>query len=162
MSIDAFLKFEGKEIPGESRQKEHEGQLEIQSFSFGAHNGGSRHTGTGGGVGKGDAGDLSCMMKSDKAGPLLLLACLSGEHFDKATLYVRKAGGDEPVTYMEVEMEHILVSSYQTGGSAGGETMDSFSLNFATINFIYRPQSQTGTPEADVTQGWDLGAGAKL
>lgn len=162
MAIDAFLKFEGKEVPGESVVKGHEGELQIQSFSFGAHNAGSRHTATGGGVGKGDAGDLSVMMNTDKSGPPLWLACMSGEHFDKATLFVRKAGGEEPVTYMEFKMEHILISSYQTGGSSGGDTMDSMSLNFSKMEYTYRPQSATGTAEPDVTQGWDIAVGEKM
>jgi type VI secretion system secreted protein Hcp len=162
MAIDAFLKFEGKDIPGESVVKGHEGELEIQSFSFSASNPGSRHSATGGGVGKGEPGDMVLTHFSDKSGPMLLLCCCSGEHIPKATLYVRKAGGEEAVTYMEIEMTDILISSYSTGGASGGETMDSFSLNFAKINFIYRPQSRTGEAEPDVTQGWDIAAGEKV
>ena len=49
MPLDAFLKFEGEPIDGESQQKGHDKELELESFSFGASNGGTMHTATGGG-----------------------------------------------------------------------------------------------------------------
>lgn len=163
MPLDSFVKIEGEDVEGECTVKGHEKQLQLESFSFGASNSGSRHSATGGGVGKGSVMDLMCSMNMDKASPLLMKACAAGDHFDKATLFARKAGGDEPVTYMEIEMKDILISSFQTGASTGAETsMVNFSLNFATISFIYRPQKADGTPDADVTQGWDIAKGEKL
>jgi type VI secretion system secreted protein Hcp len=164
MAIDAHLKIEGAfEIKGESKVKGHEDEIQLLSYSFGASNPGSRHESTGGGTEKGNFGDMSFMVKTSKATPLLFLAVASGKHIDKATLYVSKAGGDEPVVYLEVQMTDCLISSWQTSGSEGGDSgMDSFSINFAEINVIYRGQKADGTPEADVTQGWKIAAGEKV
>jgi len=165
MAIDALLKFEGKiSIPGESVVDGHEGELDITSFSWGVTNAATRHMATGGGKGKGDISDLHLMHSTDKSGPMLMICCASGDHIDKATLTVRKAGGTDegPLDYIKLEMTDVFVSSYQTGGSSGGDTGDSFSLNFATINFIYTPQSKEGGGEGDVTQGWDVAKGKKL
>jgi type VI secretion system secreted protein Hcp len=164
MAIDAHLKIEGAfEIKGDSTVKGHEDEIQLLSYSFGASNRGSRHEAKGGGTEKGDFGDMSFMVKTSKATPLLFLAVASGKHIDKATLYVSKSGGDDPVVYLEVEMTDCLVSSWQTSGSDGGESgMESFSLNFAEVKVIYRGQKADGTPEADVTQGWKIAVGEKV
>jgi type VI secretion system secreted protein Hcp len=164
MAIDAHLKIEGAfEIKGESTVKGHEGEIQLLSYSFGASNPGSRHEATGGGTEKGNFGDMSFMVKTSKATPLLFLAVASGKHIDKATLYVSKAGGDDPVIYLEVEMTDCLISSWQSSGSDGGDSgMESFSLNFAEVKVTYRGQKADGTPEADVTQGWKIAVGEKV
>jgi type VI secretion system secreted protein Hcp len=164
MAIDAHLKIEGAfEVKGESTVKNHTEEIQVLSYSIGVSNPGSRHEATGGGTEKGNFGDMSFMKKTTKASPLLFYAAASGKHIDKATLYVQKAGGDDPVVYLEIKMTDCLVSSWQTSGSDGGESgMDSFSLNFAEIEIIYRGQKKDGTPEADVTQGWKVAVGEKV
>ncbi|WP_394887175.1 Hcp family type VI secretion system effector [Mesorhizobium sp. AaZ16] len=164
MAIDAHLKIEGAfEIKGESKVKGHEDQIQLLSYSFGVSNRGSRHESTGGGTEKGDFGDMSFMVKNSKALPLLFLAAASGKHIDKATLYVSKAGGDDPVVYLEVEMKDCLISSWQTSASEGGDVgMETFSLNFAEVKVTYRGQKADGTAEPDVTQGWKIAVGEKI
>ena len=51
MAFDAFLKIDG--IEGESTDKTHPGEIEIQSFSWGVSNTASGGAGGGGGAGKG-------------------------------------------------------------------------------------------------------------
>jgi Type VI secretion system effector, Hcp len=44
-------------------------------------------------------------------------------------------------TYLEIKMQEVLVSSYQTGGTEIVPT-DQFSLNFGAIKFEYKPQKE--------------------
>jgi type VI secretion system secreted protein Hcp len=57
-------------------------------------------------------------------------------------------------------MSDLLVSSYQHGGSAHGEILptDQISMNFAKIEFSYKPQKPDGTLGAAVISGWDVKA----
>lgn len=164
MALDAFLKIEGEDIEGESVVKGHTKELQLHANSISAHNTGSRHSATGGGTGKGEAGDMALSMDMDKAAPRLFQACISGEHFKKATLFVRKAAGtEEPVTYMTFVMNDILISSYQQSASSGAETSQvSFTINFASYEFTYTPQAKEGTPSGDVVAGWDIAKGEKV
>ena len=112
-AVDYFLKIEG--IAGESADSKHKGEIDIQSFSWGATQSGSFAMGGGGGAGKVAMQDFHFVMKMNKASPKLMLACANGEHIKKATLVCRKAGKEQQ-EYLKVEFGDILVSSYQSLG----------------------------------------------
>jgi type VI secretion system secreted protein Hcp len=135
MAFDAFLKIDG--IDGESTDKTHPGEIEIQSFSWSVTNTGSVGGGGGGGAGKASFSDMSFQSALSKAGPSLMLACATGRHFPSATLTCRKAG-DKGIEFLKIKLSDILVSSYQEGGSTGADLPeDSFSLAFTKIDFLY-------------------------
>ena len=50
---------------------------------------------------------------------LVLAACATGEHIKKAQLVCRKAGKEQQ-EFLTIKFEDLLISSYQTGGSAHG------------------------------------------
>jgi type VI secretion system secreted protein Hcp len=160
-AVDYLLEIDG--IKGESTDKKHPGNIEIESFSWGATNTGAHSTGTGGGAGKVSYQDIHFTTRVNKASPLLMLACASGQHIKKATLTVRKQGGDQQ-EYYTLAMEELLVSSYQSGGSEGGNAVpvDQFSLNFTKIKFTYKGQKPDGTLDSPAVAGWNLKENVKL
>jgi type VI secretion system secreted protein Hcp len=150
MAFDAFLKIHDANgnilIKGESTDKGHPDEIEIESFSWGVTNTGSASSGGGGGSGKAVGQDFHFTTGMSKASPSLMLACATGRHFPQATLTCRKAGGPSQVEFLKIKLTDFLVSSYQTGGDAGGDApvpTDQFSLNFAKIDFLYT-QPRTG------------------
>ena len=161
MAVDMFLEI--KECPGESTKKGHEGQIDITSFTFGAVQSGSfARGGAGGGAGKAEFQDISIVKEVDKSSPKLFQACAAGTHFQKATIYVRKAG-DKPLEYYKVELSDLIVSSVQNSGSSGGDTvMESITFNTAKINFTYVEQDAKGGAGKTVTAGFDVRAGEKV
>ena len=163
MALDGFLKFEGAlKIEGESRQTGHEKEIEIQASSWSAFNHGSMHTGTGGGTEKGDFSDINLSMRMDKAVPLLMTACASGEHFDKATITIRKAGGSDKVDYLVVDLEPVLISQVSFSDASGSDgAMVSLSLNFAKITTKYKPQDEKGAAQAAITNSYDIPTGER-
>ena len=158
MSSDFLLEIEG--IKGESTDHKHAGTIEIESFSWGASNPGSFAGGGGGGSGKVTFQDIHYTSRVNKASPLLAKACATGQHIKKAVLFVRKSGGDAQ-DYYKMTLEDILVSSYQSGGSSGSNTLpvDQFSLNFAKIEFAYSPQKDDGKLDAPVIFKYDQKVG---
>jgi type VI secretion system secreted protein Hcp len=159
-AVDYFLKIDG--IEGEATATGHEKTIEIDSFSFGAANAGSGGKGGGGGTGRAHVKDFNFMMKANKASPKLFLACCTGEHFKKGVLVCRKAGKDQQ-EYYKITMTDVLVTSYQAGGSTGHVIpVDQVTLNFAKIEFEYKPQKADGTLDAAVKAGFDVGKGAKV
>lgn len=155
MAADYFLKIDG--IDGESNDAKHKGEIELDSFSFGATQIGAHAGGSGGGAGKVSMTDFSFTMKANKSSPKLFLTCANGAHIKKATLTVRKAGKEQQEYYIVV-MEDLLVSSYSSGGHSSSDSipMESVSLNFAKINFNYSPQKADGTLDSAVKGGWNL------
>ena len=78
MAFDAFLKLDG--IPGESNDKSHPNEIEIESYSWGVSNSGSLGSGGGGGAGKASFTDMNFTAPASAAGPLLAAACATGKH----------------------------------------------------------------------------------
>lgn len=153
--FDAFLKIDG--IDGESADSKHKGEIELLSFSWGETQGGTFAQGGGGGAGKVSMQDIHFVSKVNKASPKLFLSCASGEHIKKATLTCRKAGKDQQ-EFLKYTLSDILVSSYQIGGSSGGDSipLDQVSLNFAKIEIEYKEQLATGGLGGTVKAGWNL------
>ncbi|MDR3567330.1 MAG: type VI secretion system tube protein Hcp [Syntrophobacteraceae bacterium] len=157
MAVSIFLKFEGPNVEGESVVEEHQKEIDVSAWSWGMTQSGSMHVATGGGSGKVSVQDITITKQVDKATPVLMKYCCSGQHFNKATLTVTKAGGDKPVPYLTINMENVLISSQKTGGSNGGETIsESVSLNFGKYKVLYKPQSKEGIAMPEVEHAWDI------
>ena len=151
-AVDYFLKIE--EIPGESTDSRHKGEIEVASFSWGAAQT-AGHGGGGGGAGKVQLQDFHFVTTVGKASPKLFLACAAGQHLKEATLTARTAGKGQQ-EFLVVKLTDVIVSSYQSGG-AGGDTlpMDQVSLGFAKIEVSFRPQKPDGSLGPPETGGWD-------
>lgn len=155
-AVDYFLKIDG--IAGESTDEGHRGEIELESWSWGETQSGTRATGGGGGAGKVSMQDFHFTMKTSKASPILMQAVADGRHFPKAEIAFRKAGAEPPEDYMTITMENVLVTSYQISGSGGGLPLDSMSLNFTKITYKYCPQQATGASEPCIEEGWNVQA----
>lgn len=159
-NVDYFLKLEG--IEGESTDDKHKNEIDVLSYSWGATQSGTAGRGGGGGAGKVSMQDFQFTMRVNKATPKLMLACATGQHLPEAKLVCRKAGGEQE-EYMAVTMSDLLVSSYQTGGSAGDAIpIESITLNFSTIEVEYKSQKADGTLDSPVKVGYDLKANKKI
>jgi len=159
--VDYFLKIEG--IDGESADHKHKGSIDIESWSWGETQSGTFGHSGGGGAGKVSMQDFHFVAKSSKASPKLMLACADGEHIKKAVLTCRKAGKDQQ-EYLKITLSDVLVSSYQTGGTASSNILpvDQFSLNFAKMEKEYKEQKSDGTLGGTVKAGWDVKANKKV
>lgn len=159
-AVDYFLKIEG--IEGESTDAKHKKEIDVESWSWGESNSGTHAAGGGGGAGKVQMQDFHFVMRVNKASPKLMLACATGQHIPKATLVCRRAGTQQQ-EYLTIEFSDVLVSSYQTGGSAGDIVpVDQISLNFAKIEFTYKEQKPDGTLGGAIKTGYDLKKNTKI
>ena len=159
--VDYFLKIEG--VDGESTDDKHKGEIQLESWSFGGANAGSFSSGGGGGTGKVALQDFHVVKKTDKASAKLFTACCTGEHLKKATLVCRKAGKDQQ-EFLTVVLSPVLVSSYQSGGSAGSDVipMEQVALNFGKIEYKYKEQKPDGSLGGEVVGGWDVTTNKKV
>jgi len=156
MAADMFMKIGN--ITGESADKKHPNEIDVLTWSWGVSNSGTTHEGGGGGAGKARVQDLSFTKYIDAASHALLIASTSGEHYAKANLVVRKAGGKgAPIEYIKIEMNEVLVTSVSCGGSGGQDRLtESVTLNFAKVKFEYTPQKDDGTAGAAKTMNYDI------
>jgi len=153
--VDYFLKIDG--VEGESQDSKHKNEIEIESFSWGETQTGTASHGGGMGAGKVQMQDFNFTMRVNKASPKLFLACARGDHVKSAILTCRKAGKDQQ-EYLKVTFTDILVSAFQTGGSAGADVlpMDQISLNFTKVEFEYKEQKPDGTLGGAIKAHYDM------
>src|SRR5262249_8050143 len=162
-AVDYFLILEGIKGETEDHKMKGKGAIDIESWSWGASQSGTGASGGGHGAGKVSMQDFHFVMKINKASPDVMLSCAEGRHIKTAELVCRRAGKDQQ-EFFHVKMTDVLVSSFQTGGSGHSDIVptDQVSLNFAKIEFAYKPQKQDGTLDAAVKAGWDVKANKKV
>ena len=151
---DYFLKIDG--IQGESLDFKHKFEIDVLSFSWGATQSSTLARAGGGGAGKVQMEDMQFVKRVDKASPILMRACATGEHFKGAIVSVRKAGKGQQ-EYLKWTLTDVLVSSYQTGGSQGTTPADQFALNFGRIDVEYKEQMPDGSlAPIGIRTGYDV------
>jgi len=162
MAFDAFLKIDG--IKGESADKQHPNEIELESFSWGVTQTGTLAFGGGGGAGKAQFQDFHFTSKVSKASPQLFIKCATGEHLKEGTLSLRKGGGDRAgIDFYKITLSDVLVSSYQSGGSGSGDVpADEFSLNFTKIAYSFSTQNADGQIGETINAGFDLKQNKKV
>ena len=156
MASDIFAKL--GDIKGESTDDKHKGEIEVLSWSWGVTQSGTMAQGGGGGQGKASFHDFNFTHHIDKASPVLLKACATGEHIKEATITVRKAGKGQQ-EFLVIKMNDVIVTGV-IQGAADGDTAGSESVNleFAKVDLEYKPIKADGSLDAGIHFKYDLKA----
>ena len=145
-------------IKGESQDSKHKDEIEVLSWSWGVSQSGTMAHGGGGGTGKASFHDFTFTHHVDKASPVLMATCATGEHIKEATITVRKAGKGQQ-EYLVITMTDILVTSVSTTVSAEGDTdVEGVALTFAKVDLEYKPQKPDGSLDVGIHFKFDLKA----
>ncbi len=113
--------------------------------------------------GKVHPGDIHLTKRQDPTSCTFMLQSLQGKNTTKGTfavtLQASETGADR---YMEFEMENLICSSFNSHGSAGGDSPhESISLNFTKITFNQYLKDASG--KETVMRGvYDFTLGAKV
>jgi type VI secretion system secreted protein Hcp len=145
-------------IKGESPDARHKDEIEVLSWSWGVSQSGTMPQGGGGGAGRASFHDFSFTHHIDKASPLLMKACATGEHIKDATITVRKAG-KVPQEYLLIKLTDVLVTGVSTSANVEGDaTVESVALAFAKVDLEYKPQRPDGSLDVGIHFKYDLKA----
>ena len=145
-------------IKGESRDAKHKDEVEVLAWSWGVSQSGTMGQGGGGGAGKVSFQDFSFTHHVDKASPLLMKACATGEHIKEATITVRKAGKGQQ-DYLVITMADVLITSVSTSISAeGDDAAEGVALAFAKVDLEYKPQKPDGSLDVGIHFKYDVKA----
>jgi type VI secretion system secreted protein Hcp len=164
MAVECFLKIEGPDLTGEAQTRGHEDQIDVLSWSWGLNQNGTLHQPAGGGAGKASVQDLRLTKYLDAASPQLVLACLAGTQFRRATLTCLRVGGDgSRIPYVVIVMQRVIIRAVDDGGSSGDEpSSEDLSLNFAEVIVRYSKQNQDGSAGEEVAIGWSIRENKRL
>lgn len=156
MAISIFARIDT--IEGESSDARHKGEIDVLSWSWGVSHSGAVGRGAGGGAGRASFHDFNFTHHVDKASPILMKACSTGQHIKDATITVRKAGEGQQ-DYLIITMTDLLVTSVSTSVSAEGDTtMEGVTLAFAKVDLEYKPQEPDGALAVGIHFKYDFRA----
>src|SRR5689334_20850979 len=133
--------------------------IEVSSFSWGITQSGTSggSGGGGGGAGKATFSSFTITKHLDRFSPEIALDVATGKHLKDLTVVGAASDAKNETTYFKVKLQDILVSSYQTSGSAGGSDlpMESVSFDYAKITFMYVGPDPTMSSEmsCDLAKG---------
>lgn len=151
MAGNMYIKFESPNIVGEATYKGHEKDVEVISWSHGFSQPTSPTRSSAGGatVEKANHSDFSFTKYMDSSTDDLLKQCWNGDYIDKVTFSAYRAdGANQPVKYLEIVMEKVVVSSFSVGGSGGDISVENVSLNYGIVTYKYKSQKEdTGESE---------------
>jgi len=154
MASDNFAKI--GDIKGEAPDDKHKGEIELLSWSWGVTQSGTMAHGGGGGEGKANFNDFNFTHHIDKASPVLMKACATGEHIKEATITVRKAGKGQQ-EFLIIKMNDIIITGVAPSGAGdGAATAEHVALQFAKVDLEYKPQKADGSLDAGIHFKYDI------
>ena len=142
-------------IKGESTDAKHKDEVELLSWSWGLSQTGEHLGGGGGGTGKANFSDFNFSHHIDKASPVLMSACATGEHIKEATITVRKAGKGQQ-EFLIFKMNDVIITSVRPSVKEGEATMEDVTMRSAKVDFEYKPQKADGSLDAGVHFKYDI------
>jgi type VI secretion system secreted protein Hcp len=151
MAMDHYIKFDG--VEGESTHKDHKGEIEVLSWSWGLSSAAQPGAG-GGGAGRATPQQFTFTHLYDKASPMLASLAAAGRHMKEAWLTARRSGQGQK-DFLKVTMADLVVTGVHQEADENGinETVTGSARH---ITFEYRPTNAKGSPGPAVTFDWDI------
>lgn len=143
-----YIKFTGPDIAGESTDAAHQDWIEVDSWEhqFDQPTAPTKSSVGGGTVERVNHHPFTFRKYIDSGTDDLLKMCWTGQHIDKAEFHAYRADGNtgEPIQYLKVEMEKVIVSDYNIQGANGDLPREVVELDYGKITYTYTPQEKAG------------------
>ena len=139
-AADMFLKLQG--VTGEAGDKDHKGEIEVVSWSWGMKAGTAGSKANAAVERAATIEELQVVKNVDKSSATLMMYLNTNRLVPKAQLTVRKAG-KEALEYLKIALEQVRVSSLQVE-SEGSTLVERVTFGFAKVEVTYTPQDVTG------------------
>lgn len=141
MAQSIFLKIEGPAVKGESKDSKHAGEMEVLSWShsFNQPTSPTRSTAGAGTVELANHSDLTVTKYTDISSTDLMKLCWSGKQIDKVTIAQFRNSGDNPVEFLTIEMEHVVISNFSLSGGGGDIPVENISFAYGKVTYKYDP-----------------------
>jgi type VI secretion system secreted protein Hcp len=154
MASNSYIKFDG--VEGESVTKDHKGEIEVLSWSWGLSNPAPKVSSGGGGgrAARATPEQFTFTHLYDKASPVLASLAAAGRHVKHAWFSARRSGAGQK-DFLKVTMSDVLITGVHQDGydDAINETV---TTSAARITFEYRPSDAKGSLGTAVTFDWDI------
>ena len=147
-----YIKFDG--VDGESVSKDHKGEIEVLSWSWGLSSSAPHASGRGGGAARATPEQFSFTHFYDKASPVLASLAAAGRHVKQAWLTSRRAGEGQK-DFLKVTMSNVVITGVHQLGEGDGIN-ETVTASAGHITFEYRQTTAKGSLGTAVAFDWDI------
>ena len=158
-----YMKVPG--VAGEVSAAGHKGWIELQSCQLGTHSSVTGAGGAGREASVSSINEIVATKSQDASTTALFRLSLWGEG-KKFEIDFIKLEDKLPCTYLSIELENTLISSYSVsghGGSAHGRPMESLSLNFTKMTLSSKACAASIDPQSLKDKAlWDMAASTRV
>jgi len=154
-----FMFLEIPDIKGESTVVGHEEHIECLSYSWNVSNPVQANpSNVGRTTGRPNFGELVVTKRLDSTSPGLNYACAAATNLLETKLYLvrQDADAEQNLTYMVYELTDTLVSSVSIGGGGGDIPVETITLSYTKMNWVYNPQLADQGAVGVIPKGWNL------
>jgi type VI secretion system secreted protein Hcp len=138
---DCFIQLD--QITGESVDPEFKGAIMVTSWSWGV-NWKAEHNLSGKGTGRGDVHEFHFRHLVDTASPALMARCVVGKEIPKATLSMRRAGGQAQL-FATMKFEKVRLTNVEMVHGPQAELPEELvAFSFQRVTYEYAAQAMTG------------------
>jgi type VI secretion system secreted protein Hcp len=160
MSKYIFLRFEGgtTKIDGESRDSNHKGWIEIDSWGHTIRQPSAATASSSGGhtAERCEHGEMMFSKEMDLTSPSLWQACSQGEVFKTVTVEFYRASNTEPVKYLEIVLHNAMIGSVSPTANGEGLPTETLSLKYASVKWTYTKQDLDHNVSGNNPKMWSL------
>lgn len=154
MAAAAFLEVDG--VPGESRARGFEDQIEVDGWEWGVSSGRTAGAGSGARAARPDVRDLTVVHRTDASSVGLLGACLRGNHLREVVLRVVEAGDGDVRPFLVVTLEDVVVTTVAVVAGDEGRPAETVTFAPASVDVTYEERRADGTPGPQHTVSWSV------
>ena len=150
--MDHYMKFDG--VVGESLNKDHKGEIDVLSWSWGLSSSTAPTTSGRSRAGRATPEHFTFTHVYDKASPVLASIAAAGRHVKQAWLTSRNTGAGAK-DFLKVSMADVVITGVHQQGDADGIT-EMVSASVGHITFEYRQTDAKGGLGGTVAFDWDI------
>jgi type VI secretion system secreted protein Hcp len=155
-----FVKFDGGDtkIEGESRDENHKGWLEVDSWAHSIRQPRSATASTAGGhtAERCEHGEMVFTKDIDSTSPSIYQACSQGDLYKKVTIEFYRASGSKPIKYLEITLNNAMIGSVSPSVAGEGLPMETFTLKYASVKWVYTQQNLDHQAAGNNPKMWSL------
>jgi type VI secretion system secreted protein Hcp len=142
-----FMQVPG--VAGDSTDANHQGWINVLSWSEGFQNPNALSSGTGGNP---SMGTFNVMINYSQASPLLLKALATGQHLGTVEVDFVKPAGTSSLTYLKIVLTNVAITTIGDSGSAADNSpQESVGIKASQLSATYTPQNADGTAGTPVS-----------
>lgn len=155
--MDFLIMDCGSDIKGESTIKDYKDKIELLSYSHGismaitGDQSNQKRT-----AGKPNHQDFTVTKFIDLASCKLVHYCNTGKAIADVKIFVLQNEQEKVNPIITYEMKNVVVSSISESGGGGGKPMETVTLNYSDISWVYKPQKASVDASGQDNATWSL------